>query len=74
MLDDGREVGYAIKSTCEAPDCNIDIDRGLSYLCGEMHGQDDEDGCGHYFCQNHLFLGPNNWMCERCLNWIEEDE
>ena len=78
----GRLVGYAIEGVCDEPGCDTKIDHGLGYLCGMMHGQDDEEGCGNYFCSKHLFYGGPNSMCELCLDaWVlehpedaEEDE
>ena len=35
----GREIGYAIATTCDEPECAAEIDRGLAYACGGMHGQ-----------------------------------
>jgi len=48
-----RDIGYGILAYCDHPDCNEEIDRGLSYVCAdeEPHGG---DGCGLYFCQKHL--------------------
>lgn len=49
---DGREVGYSVQATCDHPECSAEIDRGLSYFCGNIPG----DGlcCGGFFCSNHL--------------------
>ncbi len=66
VLPDGREVGYSVSAVCEAPSCDTAIDRGLAYLCGTMHGQDDEAGCGHYFCSEHLLYGGPNRQCGQC--------
>lgn len=63
----GREVGYAVVSTCEHPGCGTAIDRGLFYLCGEMHGQDD-DACGHYFCAEHLYHTGAGQRCQPCAD------
>lgn len=68
VLPDGREVGYSVEAVCEAPGCGAEIDRGLGCLCGTMHGQDDGEGCGHYFCGEHLFFGAPNQMCGPCLD------
>lgn len=51
--DDGREIGYGVSATCDQPECNAKIDRGLAYCCGSMHGGGDH-GCGRYFCGKHL--------------------
>lgn len=57
VLPDGREAGYGVTATCDAPACGTQIDRGLGYLCGnEPDGWRDPDapGCGKYFCSDHL--------------------
>lgn len=56
------EAGYEVEATCERPDCDAKIDRGLAYLCGKTPGG-DEHGCGGYFCGQHLY-GDN--QCEPC--------
>lgn len=48
----GREIGYSITATCDHQGCERQIDRGLSYACGGMHG-DTEYGCEKYFCSDH---------------------
>lgn len=49
----GRDIGYGVPATCDYPDCGVEIDRGLSYVCGnEPYGGDY--GCGLFFCGNHL--------------------
>lgn len=67
VLPDGREVGYGVPTICGEPGCDTAIDRGLSYLCGRMHG-DEQYGCGGYFCEEHLFFGSptGNQQCDRC--------
>ena len=55
----GRSIGYAHDAICDHPDCNEEIDRGLSYACGGMHGNKDRYGncdvvCEGYFCGKHL--------------------
>ena len=57
----GRPIGYGFEATCDHPGCEAKIDRGLSYVCGNMHGQDDWS-CEKYFCQQHR------------LNWIKNDD
>lgn len=49
----GRPIGYAHAATCDAPGCDAKINRGLSYVCGGMHGE-DEVSCERYFCADHL--------------------
>ncbi len=59
-----RDIGYGVPAFCDHPDCDAEIDRGLSYVCGaEPYG--GEDGCGLYFCLRHQ-LGDKN-QCERCV-------
>lgn len=48
----GRPIGYAIEAICDEPGCKIEIDRGLFYACGGMHGE-DEHSCEGYFCEDH---------------------
>lgn len=50
----GRPIGYAHEATCDHPGCDEEIDRGLGYACGEMHGE-DEMSCERYFCDKHLY-------------------
>jgi len=68
---DGREIGYAIEATCDHPGCKTKIDRGLSYACGGMHGEDVND-CHKYFCPEHLFYMDGvdviHPICEECSN------
>lgn len=61
-----RDVGYGVPATCDHPECNERIDRGLAHVCGgEPYGGDQ--GCGLYFCANHLFvLQRCSQLCERC--------
>lgn len=49
----GREIGYSVAATCDHPGCKAEIDRGLGYACGGMHGTDNHD-CEGYFCGAHL--------------------
>ncbi|WP_029542424.1 hypothetical protein [Rhodococcus aetherivorans] len=56
-LPDGREAGYGVEAECDATGCSAKIDRGLGCLCGENpagHKDDDEPGCGNYYCPDHL--------------------
>ncbi len=48
----GRPIGYCHEATCDHPECSKEIDRGLSYVCGDMHC-DDEYSCEKYFCEDH---------------------
>ena len=48
----GRPIGYAVEAKCDEPGCEVKIDRGLAYVCGDMHGE-DELSCDKYFCNSH---------------------
>lgn len=62
-----RDIGYGVPATCDHPGCNAKIDRGLSYVCGgEPYGGDE--GCGLYFCHEHLFIDDGPQRCERCCD------
>lgn len=54
----GRPIGHAHEAVCDEPGCDERIDRGLSYACGGMHGNETAEGgescCGGYFCGEHL--------------------
>lgn len=67
-----RWGGYGVPSYCEHPNCNQEIDRGMSYACG---GEPfSENGCDRYFCSKHLVSHGFNVgdsreykeVCERC--------
>lgn len=46
-----RWGGYGVPTVCEYPDCNEEIDRGMSFACG---GEPfSEYGCDRYFCGKH---------------------
>ena len=63
-----RDIGYGVPAICDHPECNKEIDRGLSYVCGgEPYG--GEKGCGLFFCGDHLYIGDGDpQMCERCCD------
>lgn len=66
----GREIGYGVEATCDQDGCDEKIDRGLGYVCGDMH-DGDENCCGGYFCAAHLYMGavlPAGQMCEACAD------
>lgn len=54
----GRPIGYGFAAKCDATGCGADINRGLDYACGGMHGRRDASGdldvCEGYFCHDHL--------------------
>ena len=80
-----RHIGYAFEAICDYEGCNEKIDRGLSYVCGDMHGE-DEVSCEKYYCENHR----NNYIewddkelkiCDECKNilidsgeWAENED
>lgn len=75
--DDGRPIGYAFAATCDEPGCDAEIDRGLSYCCGSMHGG-GEHGCGRYFCPVHLrccFKASDHLeeLCRECAERYEAE-
>lgn len=62
-----RDIGYGVPATCDHPDCNNEIHRGLSYVCGgEPYGGDR--GCGLYFCRECLFAHGDGSLCIRCCS------
>lgn len=48
---DYRFGGYGVPTICEHPDCNEEIDRGMSFACGDEPFS--EYGCDRYFCSKH---------------------
>ena len=63
----GREMGYGIVAQCDEKGCLALIDRGLGYVCGDMHEGGDH-GCGGYFCSEHLMYTSRRrgQFCKRC--------
>ena len=65
-----RDIGYGVPSICDHPDCDKEIDRGLSYVCGgEPYGGDR--GCGLFFCHDHLYFSddePIVHQCQQCYD------
>lgn len=59
-----RDIGYGVPAYCDHPDCNEEIDRGLSYVCCDMRPHGGEKGCGLYFCSKHT---RGDHKCERCV-------
>ncbi len=57
-IDDSRaegdqEIGDSVPAKCDLDGCEVDIDRGLAYVCGgDPYG--GEHGCGEFFCLPHL--------------------
>lgn len=69
-----RDIGYGVPATCDHPDCDKEIDRGLSYVCGgEPYG--GEHGCGLYFCSGHLAYDEiDDRYIQKCDCCLEEKE
>ncbi|MCK5020329.1 MAG: hypothetical protein KAS32_25045 [Candidatus Peribacteraceae bacterium] len=83
---EGRPIGYMFEATCDEPDCEVEIDRGLAFVCGDMHGE-DEVSCEKYFCEAHkpgwVEVDENRSIavcgeCEKafseCELWVEDKE
>jgi hypothetical protein len=72
-IENGRHVGYGVRATCDLKGCKTKIDRGLGYVCGNMHGG-GEFGCGRYFCSEHLtYIGyPKGQFCFECAEELEK--
>ena len=66
----GRRIGYAFKAQCDYPGCKRRVNRGLSHVCGGMHGGEGK-GCGDYFCWEHLYYSGGTQLCGKCLDEIE---
>ena len=76
----GRPIGYVFEATCDHPECDKKIDRGLAFACGGMHGEEaclsDAPVCEGYFCSDHLriayhFNGKGDQICVGCLEKIK---
>ena len=65
-----RWGGYGVPSLCEHPECNKEIDRGISFACG---GEPfSEHGCDRYFCENHRYSWA--WDSEKEKRCEHEDD
>lgn len=62
-----RDIGYGVPAWCDHPGCAKEIHRGLAYVCG-AHPYGGEDGCGLFFCSEHLGLNSDDRdpVCARC--------
>lgn len=70
----GREIGYSVEDICNHPECNRQIDRGLSYRCGGVHSLHKDYGCEGYFCWKHLYFGKEDQLCKACQKLEPDDE
>jgi hypothetical protein len=63
-----RDIGYGVPALCDQPNCEAEIHRGLSYVCGgDAYGGDR--GCGLFFCSKHLCAPLSDrlpYLCDRC--------
>lgn len=67
-IHDGEECGYAVDTVCDAAGCDVEIDRGLAFLCGQEPGG-SEDSCGGYFCAAHLYhVDYSGRRCGSCAD------
>ena len=67
-----RDIGYGVPCVCDHPDCETEINRGLSYVCGAApYG--GEKGCGLFFCDKHLFHKEKLTLdlCDKCIENAE---
>lgn len=65
-----RWGGYGVPAICEHPDCNEEIDRGISFACG---GEPfSEYGCDRYFCSQHLEITCIAHFGEECPDELED--
>lgn len=75
----GRYIGYCAEGTCDHPRCTDQIDRGLSYACGGMHGE-NEISCENYFCSKHLICVQIKdreslvEVCRECYDLLKEED
>lgn len=58
-----RDIGYGVPAYCDHPDCNAEIHRGLSYVCGHGEPYGGDKGCGLYFCEPH----GGGTLCLKCF-------
>jgi len=71
-----RDIGYGVPAFCDYPDCGVEIDRGLSYVCCENSPYGGEHGCGLHFCSVHRnyscsITGEDDELPQRCVQCIK---
>ena len=49
--EQGRHIGYGVLAICDHPDCTVEIDRGLVYMCCE--NPHPSPSCGGFYCAEH---------------------
>ncbi len=75
----GRPIGYLFDAFCDYPGCMSQIHRGLAYVCGDMHGE-DEVSCERYFCSEHRSKvlqrvdGRSVIICDECAKQALESQ
>lgn len=65
-----RYGGYGVPATCEYPTCNEEIDRGISFACGDEPFS--EIGCDRYFCSKHRHY--TGFKCDGSDEKCDHDE
>ena len=71
----GRPIGYGFTATCDYPGCDNEIDRGLSYACGGMHGDGNYSGGDESVEWQDIsceYLCPPQ-LCVSCNEQLEKD-
>ena len=73
----GRPIGYGNKASCDYLGCTAEIDRGLDYACGGMHGT-GTFSCEKYFCYSHMKTVDNDgklmMLCLTCAAEFNEKQ
>ncbi len=66
-FENGRDIGYGVPAQCDHPKCDEQIDRGLSYRCGDPYG--GKVGCELFFCSKHRHRYRRGYACcTRCAD------
>jgi hypothetical protein len=69
-------AGYNIDDVCNRDDCDEKINRGVDALCGDQPGYETSEGCGRWFCSEHLYssgMADGLWRCPACFGiWHSE--
>jgi hypothetical protein len=64
--EEGKPIGYGVADVCNQEECKKDIDRGLAYKCGGTFSLHNDYGCTGYFCDEHLYFGKHDQLCQKC--------
>ena len=68
-----RWGGYGVPAVCDHPDCNEEIDRGMSHACGSEPFS--EYGCDRYFCEKHIdayYVDHSGEITEECEEYTRK--